>query len=123
MKKAVFITYNQALTERVAFLLDQLQIKGFTQWPLVNGAGTETGEPRMGSHTWPEMNSATITIVEEEMVPLILKYVKALDEVICLSGSKIVSTFFQRFKAASQNFFRIDYVDKGFGVDFCNPMP
>ena len=67
MKKAVFITYNQALTERVAFLLDQLQIKGFTQWPLVNGAGT--------------MNSATITIVEEEMVPLILKYVKALDEV------------------------------------------
>ena len=38
MKKAVFITYNQALTERVAFLLDQLQIKGFTQWPLVNGA-------------------------------------------------------------------------------------
>ena len=32
MKKAVFITYNQALTERVAFLLDQLQIKGFTQW-------------------------------------------------------------------------------------------
>ena len=39
MKKAVFITYNQALTERVAFLLDQLQIKGFTQWPLVNGAG------------------------------------------------------------------------------------
>ena len=41
----------------------------------------------------------------------------------CLSGSKIVSTFFQRFKAASQNFFRIDYVDKGFGVDFCNPMP
>ena len=49
MKKAVFITYNQALTERVAFLLDQLQIKGFTQWPLVNGAGTETGEPRMGS--------------------------------------------------------------------------
>ena len=81
MKKAVFITYNQALTERVAFLLDQLQIKGFTQWPLVNGAGTETGEPRMGSHTWPEMNSATITTVEEEKVPLILKYVKALDEV------------------------------------------
>ena len=50
MKKAVFITYNQALTERVAFLLDQLQIKGFTQWPLVNGAGTETGEPRMAGN-------------------------------------------------------------------------
>ena len=67
MKKAVFISYNQALTERVAFILDQLQIRGFTQWPLVNGAGTVDGEPRMGTHTWPEMNSATLTIVEEEM--------------------------------------------------------
>ena len=28
MKKAVFISYNQALTERVAFILDQLQIRG-----------------------------------------------------------------------------------------------
>ena len=80
MKKAVFITYNQALTERVAYMLDQLQVRGFTQWPLVNGHGTTDGEPRMGSHTWPEMNSATITIVDEEMVPLILKYVKKLDE-------------------------------------------
>lgn len=89
MKKAVFISYNQALTERVAFILDQLQIRGFTQWPLVNGAGTVDGEPRMGTHTWPEMNSATLTIVEEEMVPLILKYVKNLDEVNKENGTGI----------------------------------
>jgi len=81
MKKAVFITYNQALTERVTYILEKLEIRGFTQWPLVNGAGTNDGEPRMGSHTWPEMNSATLTIVEEEMVPLLLKYIKKLDEV------------------------------------------
>lgn len=79
--KAVFISYNQALTERVDFLLDQLQVKGWTQFPLVNGRGSNTGEPRMGSHTWPEMNSAILTIVEEEKVPLILKYVEKLDEV------------------------------------------
>ncbi|MCM1031920.1 MAG: hypothetical protein NC410_10840 [Oscillibacter sp.] len=79
--KAVFITYNQALTERVSYILEQLRIKGFTQWPLVNGAGTDTGEPRMGNHTWPEMNSATMTIVKDEMVPLILKYVEKLDNV------------------------------------------
>ena len=35
----------------------------------------------MGSHTWPEMNSATLTIVDEAMVPLLLKYVGKLDEV------------------------------------------
>ena len=79
--KAVFIVYNQALTERVAYILDQLQIKGFRQWPLVNGAGTMNGEPRMRSHTWPEMNSATMTIVQQEMVPLILKNVEKLDNV------------------------------------------
>ena len=31
MKKAVFIAYNQALTERVDYILKQLNIKGFTQ--------------------------------------------------------------------------------------------
>ena len=81
MKKAVFIAYNQALTERVDYILKQLKIKGFTQWPVVNGAGTFGGEPRMGTHTWPEMNSATLTGGEEEMVPLLLKYVQKLDEV------------------------------------------
>ena len=78
---AVLIVYNQALTERVSYMLDQLRVTGFTQWPLVNGAGTNGGEPRMGTHTWPEMNSATLTVVDEEMVPLILKYVERLDNV------------------------------------------
>jgi hypothetical protein len=81
MKKAVFISYNQALTERVIYLLDQLEIRGYTQWPLVNGVGTTDGEPRMGNHTWPEMNSATLTIIDEELVPVLLKYIKKLDEV------------------------------------------
>ena len=61
MKKAVFISYNQALTERVAFILDQLQIRGFTQWPLVNGAGTVDGEPRI----FRDINSTDTTIPEE----------------------------------------------------------
>lgn len=84
--KAVFISYNQALTERVTYIFEKLEIKGYTQWPLVNGAGTNTGEPRMGSHTWPEMNSSILTIVPEEKVPLILKYVKKLDEVNLENG-------------------------------------
>ena len=75
------IVYNKALTERVGYMLDQLRVTGFTQWPLVNGACTNGGEPRMGTHTWPEMNSATLTVVEEDMVPLILKYVERLDNV------------------------------------------
>lgn len=81
MQKAVFIAYNQALTERVDYILKKLNIRGYTQFPNVNGAGSHTGEPRMGNHTWPEMNSATLTILDESMVPILLKYVQKLDEV------------------------------------------
>ena len=79
--KAVFISYNQALTERVDYLLEQLQITGWTQFPLVNGKGSNGGEPRMGNHTWPEKNSAILTIVDDHLVPVILKYVEKLDHV------------------------------------------
>lgn len=40
----------------------------------------------MGSHAWPEMNSATMTIVEDEMVPLLLKYIEKLDHVNLENG-------------------------------------
>lgn len=79
--KAVFITYNQAVTDRVRFLFDQLRIKGYTQFPLTYGQGTNGGEPRLGTHAWPEMNSSILTVVEDEMVPVILKYIEKLDNV------------------------------------------
>ena len=84
--KAVFITYNQALTERVEYILEQLMIKGYTQFPLTFGQGSKTGEPRLGNHTWPEMNSSTLTMVDDELVPLLLKYIKNLDEVNVENG-------------------------------------
>lgn len=79
--KAVMIVFNQALTERVDFIFSQLKIKGFTQFPLVYGAGSKGGEPRMGSHAWPEMNSSYLTIVQDEVVDVLLKYVEKLDHV------------------------------------------
>ena len=75
------IIYNQALTEKVEYMLEKLNIRGFTQWPLVWGTGTNTGEPRMGTHTWPEMNSATITIVNDDIVDTVLEKVKKMDSI------------------------------------------
>lgn len=75
------IVYNQALTEKVEYMLEKLNIRGFTQWPTVFGTGTTDGEPRMGTHTWPELNSATLTIVNEDMVDTILTKVKRLDAI------------------------------------------
>ncbi len=79
--KSVFIVYNQANTERVEFMLDHLGIRGFTMWEDVKGRGTNDGEPRMGTHTWPEMNSAIMTIVEDYKVESLLEAVRRLDKV------------------------------------------
>lgn len=79
--KAIFIAYNQTLTERVAYLLEQLEINGFTKWEGVQGKGSTSGEPREGSHAWPEQNGALLTMVEDEKVPLVLKYIEKLDNI------------------------------------------
>ncbi len=79
--KAVMIVFNQAHTEKIEYMLDFLHINGFTMWSDIKGRGTETGEPRMGTHTWPEMNSAVIAVIEEEKVEPLLKKVKKIDEI------------------------------------------
>jgi nitrogen regulatory protein PII len=78
--KAVMIIFNQANTERVEFMLDRLQIRGYTWWNEVTGRGSDAGEPRMGTHTWPELNSAALTVIPDEMVETLLAKVRKLDE-------------------------------------------
>ena len=77
--KSVFIIFKQANTERVEYMLDVLGIRGITFFEQVQGRGTNGGEPRRGTHTWPEMNSAVITVVDDEKVPELLSAVKKLD--------------------------------------------
>lgn len=77
--KSVFIVFNQANTERVEYMLDQLNISGFTFFEQVQGRGTNGGEPKRGTHTWPEMNSAVITVVDDDRVPELLSTIKKLD--------------------------------------------
>ena len=77
--KAIFIAYNQALTEAVNSILDRNQIRGYTKWAEAHGRGSDTGEPHFGTHTWPAMNSAILAITEEEQVELLLASLKKLD--------------------------------------------
>ncbi len=79
--KSIFIVYNQAHTEKVEYMLDMLNIRGYTQWTDMKGRGTNTGQPHMGTHTWPEINSATIIIVEDEVVDSVLDGLRNLDEI------------------------------------------
>jgi len=73
------IVFNQANTERVEFLLDELGVRGFTFIEEVQGRGTVNGDPRRGTHAWPELNSAMLCIVDEQKVEPLLEAVRKLD--------------------------------------------
>lgn len=77
--KSVMIVFNQADTERVEYMLDTLNVQGFTFFEQVQGRGTNGGVPHRGTHAWPEMNSCVITIVEDDKVKDLLESVKKLD--------------------------------------------
>ncbi len=79
--KAVMIIFNQANGEKVEFIIDKLQIRGFSWWSDVQGRGSQTGQPRKGTHTWPEMNSAALVVLPGEKVDELLEAVKKLDEI------------------------------------------
>lgn len=78
--KAVFITYNQSLTEEVQEILDKLSIRGYTQWTDIKGRGSVKGEAHEGTHTWPELNNAHLTIIEEDKIPILLEKLQLLNK-------------------------------------------
>ncbi|OFY57071.1 MAG: hypothetical protein A2V50_04480 [Bacteroidetes bacterium RBG_19FT_COMBO_42_10] len=79
--KAIMIIYNQAHTERVEYLMDKLGIKGYTLWENVQGRGSNTGVPHLGTHAWPEINKSLLTIVDDTLVDIILDKVKKIDAI------------------------------------------
>lgn len=77
--KAVFISHNQALTEKVFAILDDLRVRGFTQWTEVKGRGSVKGEPHMGTHTWPALNNSVLAITDEVRTERLLAELKKLN--------------------------------------------
>jgi len=86
--KEIFISYNQAITERVMTIIDDNEIRGFTKWEITEGRGSTDGEPHYGSHAWPAMNSSVLTIVPDEKVEPILNDLRKLDEETKMQGSR-----------------------------------
>jgi len=77
--KTVFIAYDQANHENVIEVLERTNVKGYTLLDQVKGRGTNTGEPHMGSHAWPTMNSAIITVVDDDVADTLLQRLKQVD--------------------------------------------
>jgi len=79
--KAIMMIYNQAHTERIEYLMDKLGIKGYSLWENVQGRGSSTGVPHLGTHAWPEINKSVLAIVGDDIVDKVLETVKKIDSI------------------------------------------
>lgn len=86
--KAIFISYNQALTDRVNQILDDFGVRGFTRWALTEGRGTHDGEPHYGTHAWPSMNTSVLAVVADELVDPVLDALREMDAQTRMQGSR-----------------------------------
>lgn len=78
--KAVFMSCNQSMYDEVLNIMDEMGIRGFTGWEELIGRGTSDGEPHLGDHAWPSMNSALISVMEDAQATAFLARLRALDE-------------------------------------------
>lgn len=60
-------------------MLEKSNCRGFTSWNEVNGRGSVNGEPHYGSHAWPSLASAIITVVDDSRVATVLDKLHAMD--------------------------------------------
>ena len=77
--KAIFVSYNQAFNDEIVECLEKNGQRGFSRWDEVMGRGSEDGEPHYGSHAWPVMNQAVLTVVEDADVDAVLAGLRQKD--------------------------------------------
>ncbi len=77
--KALFIACDQALHDEVMQKMSELGVRGYTSWEEVKGCGMESGEPHLGDAVWPIMNSAILSVTDDEHCSKLLEALRALD--------------------------------------------
>ncbi|MCQ2193412.1 MAG: hypothetical protein MJZ28_00520 [Paludibacteraceae bacterium] len=78
--KSILITFDQAYYDRIISTLEKQNCRGFSYFEQVQGRGSKTGEPHYGSHAWPSMCSAIISVVEDDKVDKILEILHNMDK-------------------------------------------
>ena len=78
-RKAIFIAYNQALHGLIIKCFEELNIKGYTQWEDLKGAGSRDGEPHLGTHAWPTLNGSMLAVISAEKVQPLLDMLRRID--------------------------------------------
>ena len=77
--KAVFVSYNQAYNQEIVDILESNGQRGYTNWEDVQGRGGVDGEPHLGSHAWPVLNFALLSVMEDDKVAKVIADLKAKD--------------------------------------------
>lgn len=77
--KSILITFDQAYYDRIVDMLEKNNCRGFTSWREVTGRGSATGEPHYGTHAWPSLDSAIITMVDDHRVDGVLARLREMD--------------------------------------------
>ena len=78
--QAIFIAFDQAHYEAIIDLLEKNSCRGFTAFGETQGRGSVKGDPHYGSHAWPALGGAILTMVEDHRLDSVLEKLKALDE-------------------------------------------
>ena len=78
--QAIFIAYDLAHHEEVVEVLNACSCRGYTSFGTVQGRGSKTGEPHLGTHAWPSLASAMLTMVEDDRDDKVLERLKAIDD-------------------------------------------
>lgn len=89
--KSVIIFYAQSLTEDILNVLSSMSIRGYSKWVDMVGKGSFDGEPHLGSHAWPALNSGIMTVVEEAKVELLFSKLRELDSRTNMQGLRAYS--------------------------------
>lgn len=95
--KSVLITFDQAHYERIMSILDRLNCRGFSYLERLQGRGSKTGDPHFGSHAWPSMCSAIITVVDDAKVDPLLDALRKLDLQSEMLGLRAFVTNVEKF--------------------------
>ena len=77
--KALFVSYNQAYNQEIVEILESQGQRGYTSWEEIQGRGSTDGEPHLGSHAWPVMNHALLSVMDDSKVDPVLEALKAKD--------------------------------------------
>lgn len=77
--KAIFIAYDQAHHDQILEVLNSSHCRGYTSFGTVQGRGSDKGEPHLGTHAWPSLAGAMLTMVEDSRVDMVLNRLREVD--------------------------------------------